>query len=118
MHNETRYYNRERKIDFPSSSTTGKHFFVDQPRNEKETPEQEEAPIRIFYRERDILNLGANLREPFWQMRVPMMPRYDYKNFMENRSVYYRFGEHGLTRDYPTKTCQDCGFCEPSPYLF
>lgn len=35
MHNETKYYNRERKIDFPPSSTTGKYFFVDQPRNEK-----------------------------------------------------------------------------------
>ncbi|XP_033186179.1 uncharacterized protein LOC117154893 isoform X2 [Bombus vancouverensis nearcticus] len=84
-----------------------------------ETPEEEEAPIRIFYRERDILNLGANLREPFWQMRVPTTPRYDYKSFIENRSVYYRFvGEQGPTKDYPTKTCQDCGFCEPSPYLF
>lgn len=59
--------------------------------------------MRIFYRERDILNLGANLREPFWQMRVPMMPRYDYRNIMENRSVYYRVvGEQELTRDYPT----------------
>lgn len=34
LHNETKY-NRERKIDFPPSSTTGKHFFVDQLRNEK-----------------------------------------------------------------------------------
>lgn len=62
-----------------------------------------QAPIRIFYRERDILNLGANLREPFWQMRVPMMPRYDYRSYMENRSVSYRFiGDNELTRDYPT----------------
>ncbi|XP_033346353.1 uncharacterized protein LOC117231752 isoform X1 [Bombus vosnesenskii] len=68
-----------------------------------ETPEEEEAPIRIFYRERDILNLGANLREPFWQMRVPTTPRYDYKSFIENRSVYYRFvGEQEPTKDYPT----------------
>ncbi|KOC66500.1 hypothetical protein WH47_08893 [Habropoda laboriosa] len=61
-----------------------------------------EPPLRIYYRERDILNLGANIREPFWQMRIPMMPRYDFKSFMENRSVYYRLGEHGLTEEYPT----------------
>lgn len=61
-----------------------------------------QPPVRIYYRQRDILNLGANIREPFWQMRVPMMPRYDFRSFMENRSVYYRLGEHGLTEDYPT----------------
>ncbi|XP_017788893.1 PREDICTED: uncharacterized protein LOC108571384 [Habropoda laboriosa] len=99
------------------------------PSIESTTPEQtpvssrpntpaEDPPLRIYYRERDILNLGANIREPFWQMRIPMMPRYDFKSFMENRSVYYRLGEHGLTEEYPTRVCKDCGFCEPSPYLF
>ncbi|XP_017893386.1 uncharacterized protein LOC108632996 [Ceratina calcarata] len=88
-----------------------------------ETPDEsarkpDEPPLRIYYKQRDILNLGANIREPFWQMRVPTMPRYDYKSFMENRSVYFRLGEYGLTEDYPTRICKDCGFCEPSPYLF
>lgn len=88
-----------------------------------ETPEEparkpEEPPLRIYYKQRDILNLGANIREPFWQMRVPTMPRYDYKSFMENRSVYFRLGEYGLTEDYPTRICKECDFCEPSPYLF
>ncbi|XP_043511817.1 uncharacterized protein LOC122529598 [Frieseomelitta varia] len=90
------------------------------PNSPEEEPieQKEEPPLRVYYRERDILNLGANVREPFWQMRIPMMPRYDYRSFMENRSVYYRLGEFGLTEEYPTRTCQDCGFCEPSPYLF
>ncbi|XP_012142758.2 uncharacterized protein LOC100878637 [Megachile rotundata] len=74
--------------------------------------------FRIYYKQRDILNLGANIREPFWQMRVPTMPRYDFKSFMENRSIYYRLGEYGLIEEYPTRSCKDCGFSEPSPYLF
>ncbi|XP_031840018.2 uncharacterized protein LOC116430271 isoform X1 [Nomia melanderi] len=64
--------------------------------------ESADPPLRIYYRERDILNLGANIREPFWQMRIPTMPRSDFKSFLENRSVYYRLGEHGLTEEYPT----------------
>ncbi|XP_076653747.1 uncharacterized protein LOC143359575 [Halictus rubicundus] len=80
--------------------------------------EKHDPAIRIQYRDRDILNLGANIREPFWQMRIPTMPRYDYKSFMENRSVYYRLGENGLTEEYPTRHCTDCGFSEPSPCLF
>ncbi|XP_016913804.1 uncharacterized protein LOC107998826 isoform X2 [Apis cerana] len=87
-------------------------------KKEEGQTKEEELPLRIYYRQRDILNLGANLREPFWQMRVPTMPRYDFKSFVENRSVYYRLGEFGLTEDYPTRMCTDCGFCEPSPYLF
>ncbi|XP_076750828.1 uncharacterized protein LOC143423403 [Xylocopa sonorina] len=85
---------------------------------EEMVKKQPEPPLRIYYRQRDILNLGANIREPFWQMRIPMMPRYDFKSFMENRSVYYRLGEYGLTEDYPMRVCKDCSFCEPSPYLF
>ncbi|XP_015428553.1 PREDICTED: uncharacterized protein LOC107185400 [Dufourea novaeangliae] len=87
----------------------------------EEAPKKQDKsnpPFRIYYKERDILNLGANIREPFWQMRIPMMPRYDFKSFMENRSVYYRLGEYGLTEEYPTRSCKDCGFSEPSPYLF
>lgn len=80
--------------------------------------EKHDEPIRIHYNDRDILNLGANIREPFWQMRIPTMPRYDFKSFMENRSVYYRLGEYGLTEEYPMRCCTDCGFSEPSPYLF
>ncbi|XP_076624624.1 uncharacterized protein LOC143343531 isoform X1 [Colletes latitarsis] len=74
--------------------------------------------VRVYHNERDILNLGANIREPLWQMRVPRMPRYDVKNFMENQSVYYRLSEYGLTMEYPTTHCKDCGFTEPSTYLF
>lgn len=88
---------------------------------EEEPPKTQEKhypPIRVEYRNRDILNLGANIREPFWQMRIPTMPRYDYKSFMENRSVYYRLGEYGLMEEYPTRHCADCGFSEPLPYLF
>ncbi|XP_053978554.1 uncharacterized protein LOC128876319 isoform X1 [Hylaeus volcanicus] len=81
-------------------------------------PEKPSLPIRVYHNERDILNLGANIREPFWQMRIPMMPRYDFRSFMENRSVYFRLGEFGLIEDYPMRTCKDCGFSEPSPYLF
>lgn len=72
---------------------------------------QTDPPLRIYYRDRDILNLGANIREPSWQMRIPTMPRYDFKSFMENRSVYYRLGEHGLTEEYPTVS-------KPSPICF
>ncbi|XP_076285226.1 uncharacterized protein LOC143211428 [Lasioglossum baleicum] len=81
-------------------------------------PEKHDPLIRVQYKDRDILNLGANIREPFWQMRIPTMPRYDYKSFMENRSVYYRLGEYGLMEEYPTRPCTDCGFGVPSPYLF
>ncbi|CAD1480555.1 unnamed protein product, partial [Heterotrigona itama] len=105
----------------PSSESSGISSFV--PSIESSTPqlspnssrpnspgeepiEQKEEvwapPLRVYYRERDILNLGANVREPFWQMRIPTMPRYDYRSFMENRSVYYRLGEFGLTEEYPT----------------
>ncbi|CAK9812529.1 hypothetical protein ANTPLA_LOCUS7432 [Anthophora plagiata] len=85
---------------------------------EESVRKQQKPPVRVHYRGRDILNLGANIREPFWQMRVPMVPRYDFKSFMENRSVYYRLSEHGLTEEYPMRVCKECGFYEPSPYLF
>ncbi|XP_076168828.1 uncharacterized protein LOC143147467 [Ptiloglossa arizonensis] len=88
------------------------------PCKKQEKVQTPNEPLRVYYNERDILNLGANIREPFWQMRIPMMPRYDFKSFMENRSVYYRLGEYGLTEEYPTRNCKDCGFSEPSPYLF
>ncbi|KAG7189166.1 hypothetical protein KM043_008730 [Ampulex compressa] len=63
--------------------------------------EKGNVSLRVFYKDRDILNLGANIREPFWQMRSPSMPRYDFRSFMANRSVYYRLGEYGLTEEYP-----------------
>nr|XP_034178583.1 uncharacterized protein LOC117603487 [Osmia lignaria] len=119
-----------------ASESSGVGSFV--PSIESTTPEQtpassrpetpaEDAPrkqpkpstqLRVYYRQRDILNLGANIREPCWQMRVPTMPRYDFKSFMENRSIYYRLGEYGLIEEYPTRNCKECGFSEPSPYLF
>lgn len=88
----------------------------DTPNDEPAKRPEKDPLIRIQYKDRDILNLGANIREPFWQMRIPTMPRYDYKSFMENRSVYYRLGENGLTEEYPTRPCTDCGFSEPWPY--
>ncbi|XP_012274115.1 uncharacterized protein LOC105696308 isoform X1 [Orussus abietinus] len=62
---------------------------------------QVEAPLRVQHQGRDILNLGANVREPSWQVRYPTMPRQNLQAFMENRSIYYRLGEHGLTEEYP-----------------
>ncbi|XP_066587788.1 uncharacterized protein [Prorops nasuta] len=80
--------------------------------------EKPNEPIKVIYKERDILNLGANLRGPFWQMRNPAMPRYNFKTFMANRSVYFRLGDYGLTEDYPTSCCDECGFSEPSLFQF
>lgn len=94
-----------------SGSPTG-----DQCKNHEK--KKEPPPVRVLYKERDILNLGANIREPFWQMRTPSMPRFNLRSFMANRSVYYRLGDHGLTEDYPKRACKECGFSEPSPYLF
>ncbi|XP_015606930.1 uncharacterized protein LOC107273348 [Cephus cinctus] len=74
--------------------------------------------IKVVYGERDILNLGANIREPSWQLRSPMMPSCNLTILMANRSIYCRLGKYALTEDYPTRNCKDCGFREPSPYLF
>ncbi|XP_078053706.1 uncharacterized protein LOC144479077 [Augochlora pura] len=105
-----------------SESTTSEETPVssrpDTPNEETTKKEKDNQPVRIYYKERDILNLGANIREPFWQMRVPTTPKCDFKSFMENRSVFYRLGEYGLTEEYPTRNCTNCGFSEPSPYLF
>ncbi|KAK2584794.1 hypothetical protein KPH14_007112 [Odynerus spinipes] len=73
---------------------------------------------KIVYNGRDILNLGANIREPFWQMRTPNLSLHNLKTIMANRSIYYRLGEKGLTEEYPTRNCNECGFCEPSPSIF
>ena len=105
-------------IESTTPEQTPAHSRPETPVEAPKPEEKPEPPVRVCYRERDILNLGANIREPFWQMRVPMMPRYDFKSFMENRSVYYRLGEYGLTEEYPVRSCKDCGFSEPSPYLF
>nr|XP_033330226.1 uncharacterized protein LOC117222570 isoform X1 [Megalopta genalis] len=73
----------------------------DTPEEEATEEKEDNQPVHIYYKDRDILNLGANIREPFWQMRVPTTPKCDFKSFMENRSVFYRLGEYGLMEEYP-----------------
>ncbi|XP_034943599.1 uncharacterized protein [Chelonus insularis] len=77
----------------------------------------DEPPLKILYKNRDILNLEANLREPSWQMRTPSVPRHNIRYFMANRSIYFRLGDHGLKEDYPMRICKECDFKEPSPFL-
>lgn len=80
--------------------------------------DKQKCHSKIVYKGRDILNLGANIREPFWQMRSPSLSYHNLKTIMANRSIYYRLGENGLTEEYPTRHCKECGFCEPSPSIF
>lgn len=40
-----------------------------------------------MYGERDILNLGANIRKPFWQVKDPEWFPFDDDNFMVSRSM-------------------------------
>ncbi|XP_046410835.1 uncharacterized protein LOC124175043 [Neodiprion fabricii] len=71
----------------------------------------------IAYGSRDLLDLAGNIRGPGWPILHPNLRRNDHSIFTANSSSYHRLGEHGLIEDYPTRQCQDCSFCEPSPIL-
>ena len=66
---------------------------------------QENEPLRVMYNKRNILNLGANLREPTWHQWNPRKPVYDpLDGPKESNSVYFRLetkGKEALTEDYP-----------------
>ncbi|XP_011055987.1 PREDICTED: uncharacterized protein LOC105146999 isoform X2 [Acromyrmex echinatior] len=75
----------------------------------------QEKTVRVVYGGRDILNLGANIRPSFdWQMRDRTLSRHNIQDFITNRLVYHRLREQPLTKDYLTKRCNECEFCEPS----
>ncbi|XP_011302812.1 uncharacterized protein [Fopius arisanus] len=76
------------------------------------TPEhQEETP------KRDILDLMSNIKYSEWSIRHPDVYTSSVRNFMENRSVYFRLSDDALLEDYPVRECKPCNFREPSPYL-
>ncbi|XP_033208595.1 uncharacterized protein LOC117167629 [Belonocnema kinseyi] len=85
---------------------------------------QESPPLRVMHEGRDILNLGANLREPTWHNWNPRNHKYDEeKEGLKRNSVYFRLnskGEEALTEDYPVNFCPHtgCEFTQPSHFLF
>ncbi|XP_018394111.1 PREDICTED: uncharacterized protein LOC108772937 [Cyphomyrmex costatus] len=75
----------------------------------------QEKTVRVVYGGRDILNLGANIRPSLdWQMKDRTLSRHNIQDFITNRLVYHRLREQPLTKDYLTKRCHECEFCEPS----
>ena len=56
-----------------------------------------------MHKDRDILNLGANLREPSWHRWNPRKPHYNAEEGPKNsNSVHFRLeSKTCLTEDYP-----------------
>ncbi|TGZ51219.1 uncharacterized protein [Temnothorax longispinosus] len=72
------------------------------------------APLRIIYEDRDILNLGANIRPSFdWQMRDRTLSRHNLPDYITNRLMYHRLREQPPTKT-ETKRCDECGFSDLS----
>ncbi|KAK0083846.1 hypothetical protein PV325_008108 [Microctonus aethiopoides] len=65
---------------------------------------------RVMYENRNILNLGANLRGTFWQMRSPTI--HDYKDtlFSDNNRMDYSQSPDNQDENY----CSICKFCDSS----
>ncbi|EZA50473.1 hypothetical protein X777_10666 [Ooceraea biroi] len=70
-----------------------------------------------MFRGRNILNLGSNIRLPFWQLREQTLTHQDYQNFVANRRTCHQLRDQALTNDYPTRCCKECGFYTPSPII-
>ncbi|XP_047368092.1 uncharacterized protein LOC124956383 [Vespa velutina] len=70
------------------------------------------VPCKVIYCGRDILNLGANMREPSWRLLIPYTC--NHNNVTDNNSNYHLLSEKALTEEYPMKKCSDCGFSELS----
>ncbi|KAL2718066.1 uncharacterized protein V1478_011942 [Vespula squamosa] len=70
------------------------------------------VPCKVIYCGRDILNLGANIREPTWRLRIPFTCTHN--NVTDNSSKYNLLSEKALTEEYPMKKCSECGFSELS----
>ncbi|XP_043473479.1 uncharacterized protein LOC122505732 [Leptopilina heterotoma] len=86
----------------------------------KELSEQTLA-IRVTYRNRDILNLGANLREPSWHRWNPRRPQYDSVDDIPItcNSVFYRLDmRNDYKEDFPVKFCRNCEFPIPIPNIY
>ncbi|KAK0180332.1 hypothetical protein PV327_005986 [Microctonus hyperodae] len=65
---------------------------------------------RVMYENRNILNLGANLRGTFWQMRSPTIPDNKYTLFSDNNRMNYYESINNQDENY----CSLCKFCETS----
>lgn len=65
---------------------------------------QKTVTMRVTYSNRDILNLGANLREPSWHRWDPRKPQYDSVDNIPItcNSVFYRLdGRNNCREDFP-----------------
>lgn len=68
-------------------------------------PPMEKRDVKIFYQNRDVLDLGANITDSRFKFRYAVLPTNNLNMFFANRSQYHRLGECFFT------------FC-PSFYLF
>ncbi|XP_046838324.1 uncharacterized protein LOC124432965 isoform X1 [Vespa crabro] len=57
------------------------------------------VPCKVIYCGRDILNLGANMREPSWRLLIPYTC--NHNNVTDNNSNYHLLSEKALTEEYP-----------------
>uniref|UniRef100_A0A182KGW7 Uncharacterized protein n=1 Tax=Anopheles christyi TaxID=43041 RepID=A0A182KGW7_9DIPT len=98
---------KEENIDLPSFS----------PNSKKEAMH----PVRqsIYYNNRDILDLGSNLRAhggssgefAFQYAELPVTNNIQF--FLQNRSQYHRLGPNGHVQEFRMATCTCCDFKYP-----
>ncbi|XP_050077405.1 serine/threonine-protein kinase pakD-like [Anopheles maculipalpis] len=73
----------------------------------------------IYYYNRDILDLGSNIRPQgttagefaFQFAELPETNNIQF--FLQNRSQYHRLGPNGFLQEYRMETCRDCDFQYP-----
>ncbi|XP_051168779.1 uncharacterized protein LOC127286405 [Leptopilina boulardi] len=110
-------------LSYSTDSNSTKSTTSDSIKSSKQNKDLSEKTLamRVTYRNRDILNLGANLREPSWHRWNPRRPQYDSLDNIPVtcNSVFYRLDmRNDYKEDFPVKFCRNCEFPIPIPNIY